>query len=283
VIKEYNSDYEIIVVNDGENTISINDDKVKVFKNPKKGVASARNLGVANSIYDNLLFIDDDIIIASEVLNNIISFFNSDKSINYCYTVMNKMPNELTQKCLKTNFGRYLVYLNSLYTKGWMENSIELIKNELYEVENSISQCLAITKDNFYKVGGYNENYPFAGFEDYDFSVRIKKAGIKVLFNTKDLILHNEEDRININSWLKRRYNEGASRAVYVNITQDKKFLIKHSFFKRMIFKLFYIFTKPILLIPKILDYEVFDKFNFLIFKIIGGAYIWKGYKEYAK
>ncbi|MFN8237980.1 MAG: glycosyltransferase family A protein [Chitinophagales bacterium] len=61
-----NLDAEIIVVNDGDKAILIPDEwtsAVNVVKNPKSGVASARNFRAANAKSGLLIFMDDDMLI----------------------------------------------------------------------------------------------------------------------------------------------------------------------------------------------------------------------------
>ena len=68
-----NIEYEIIIVNDGKALpFAINNPKISLFKNPKKGAASARNYGAAQAKYTILFFIDDDMWITAESLNQIL-------------------------------------------------------------------------------------------------------------------------------------------------------------------------------------------------------------------
>lgn len=59
-------DYEIVVVDDGskdksvEKVLSINDQRIKIFRKPNGGPASARNYGVKNSFGKYGLFLDAD-------------------------------------------------------------------------------------------------------------------------------------------------------------------------------------------------------------------------------
>lgn len=276
--------YQIIVINDGDENLDISVNNLQIYKNPKKGVASARNFGVSKAKYPNLLFLDDDMILTEDALRYYFSFFNDiDRSKQYCLNIKWEMPKELILKCKKTNFGRFLINIQYTDMKGWMKNNNLWKENEEFIVSHLASYALAITKENFYKVGGYNETYPYAGFEDYDFSNRIRDAGIKVILNTKHVIYHNEVDRIEPKNWFKRRYNEGATRYIYVKLSKDISKTINPSFLKRIIFCFVYSFASFILFVTGTLNYKIFDRLSFFIYKVIAGAYIWKGYSDYAK
>ena len=72
-------DVEIIIINDGDKDILIPEDwkaKVRVIKNPKAGVASARNLGAKNAIADLLIFMDDDMLIHENAVKKMIELSN---------------------------------------------------------------------------------------------------------------------------------------------------------------------------------------------------------------
>ncbi|MGQ9847929.1 MAG: glycosyltransferase family 2 protein [Bacteroidales bacterium] len=111
ILPKITSNYQIIVVNDGEENFNLTDNNLEIYKNPKKGVASARNYGVSKAKYRNLLFLDDDMILTEDALRYYFSFFNDiDRSKQYCLNIKWEMPKELILKCKKTSFGR--VFLN---------------------------------------------------------------------------------------------------------------------------------------------------------------------------
>lgn len=284
ILPKITSNYEIIVINDGQDELLYNHPLVKIYKNPKKGVASARNYGVSLSTYENFLFLDDDMLLTHNAASYYLNFFNDTaKSTQHCLNIHWKFPEELIKRCKINNFGRFLIHINYTDMKGWMKGAKWMDSDE-FVVSHLASYGLAITKENFTKVGGYNENFPFSGFEDYDFSIRVNNAGIKVLLNTQHEIYHNEEDRIEPNGWLQRRNREGATRAVYVKLTGDKSFEIRHSFVKKFIFSIIYRLNKILIFKTRILNIaRLFDFISFAIFKALAGAYIWKGYNEYSK
>ncbi len=87
-------DFEVIVVNDGSTdleTISILEDIelngfVKVLMKGNEGPASARNLGVKNSIGEFLLFLDSDNRIRPDYLSKVLSIIQRDSTIGVVYS-----------------------------------------------------------------------------------------------------------------------------------------------------------------------------------------------------
>lgn len=279
VLQNANMDFEIIIVNDGDNEIFYDDKRIKVVKNTKKGVASARNYGTFLALHENLLFIDDDMLFDEKALEIVSEFFNSNKKNNNCLNIQWTYPLFLLEVCEKNNFGRFLLKINYVNMKGWAKD-FEWKENSEYEIPLLASFFLAITKQNFLKVGEYNENYPFAGFEDYDFAIRVKDAGIKTLLNTTTTIYHNEEDRLNILEWMNRRYREGITRAKFVKMNNDKCFIIRHNLVKRTFYELIYSLRYVFFKITKLMNLKALDFLTFPIFKLLTGAHIWKGYKD---
>lgn len=269
---------EIIVVNDSKtNQLKLDDiykDKVTVFDNPKSGVASARNYGVTVAKSSNLLFLDDDILICENNINYIISFLN--KYPNSCLNLNWEYPQELLNKSKQNVLGRFFIkyQLNSL--KGWRKGSEW--SEELFEVTSGASYCLALSKQVFNSIKGYNETFPHAGFEDFEFNKRIHAANFKIFIEPNEVVYHNEEDKLDLNIWMQRNYNTGVTRKIAVELGNTEVKLttpkIKQAFYKIMwpfkdvIFNLILFFYKVSLL----------DFFSFKLIHLLTGLFIFKGY-----
>lgn len=279
ILSKLNIDFEIIVINDGNEDVLQTNKNILIRKNIGKGVASARNYGASLAKYNFLLFLDDDILISDEAAKYLIEFFNSYKSSAYCLNISWIYPTELIVQCQRKNFGRYLLRINYVSMKGWM-NSNTWKEQSQYETETLASYFLAITKENFFKTDGYNEKFPYSGFEDYEFAQRANAVGIKTLLNTKYIVYHNEEDRLDINDWMLRRYREGITRALYVKLTNDAKYNISHNIVKRIIYNTIYFLRKPIIFNIKLLNTPLFDFITHKLIHVLTGAYIWKGFSH---
>ena len=270
---------EILIINDSKTVEPIIDPKykarVKLFNNPKSGVASARNFGAKNSNYLNLLFLDDDIIISSENINKLIKnteqFPNSVINFNWIY------PLELTEKIKSTQFGNYLINKGFTSLKGWSDK-LKWHDTEIFEVDLIASYFLFISKNNFNLIGGYNESFPHAGAEDFDFAMRLKKTRLKALCDPLSTVLHNEEDRVDLLPWIQRKERAAETRKIAFDLGYSEM-AITASNLKIKIYGLIYSFRSILLFILKIIPNT--NSLNFLYFRIIDlllGAYLYKGY-----
>jgi glycosyltransferase involved in cell wall biosynthesis len=280
VMNSISNDDEIIVVNDSkthsiERNVSLN--RVQVFDNPKSGVASARNFGASKATGEYLLFIDDDMLIHSDAIES-------------CYQLILKNPNsvinsdwiyppEVLTEALKTSFGRYLHHIQFTSLKGWCLD-LKWIENGTVQANGITSQFLFISKNSFHSAGEYNESFPFAGFEDYDFGKRLENRGFQFMINTQCLIYHNEKDRIQLGPFLERKKRGGFTRIKGVELGHSE-LIIPFSPLKKMYFQCLF-FSQPLFtffshIIP---NHKITDPiYRFIINRLIGIA-IYKGYTK---
>jgi glycosyltransferase involved in cell wall biosynthesis len=227
---------EIIIVNDGDNDINLPEEwksKIRIIKNPKSGVASARNLGAANAISEVLIFMDDDMLINESAVKKVIEYIyqntTSTININWIYTP------ELLIQLKQTKFGRYLDNHGFTSLKGWNKDQ-PWNNNELFENIGVTSQFLGINKAIFNSINGYDETFPHAGYEDYDFAERMHKKGIKFYVWPKDIIYHNETDRHELSKWLERKRRGGETRKHAV-LRGNKELVLQYNGVKKIILR----------------------------------------------
>ena len=162
--------------------------------------------------------------------------------------------------------------------KGWQSAGFNWIENQMLEVDFITSQFLAISKFAFSKSGGYDENFPYAGFEDHDFSIRLKEYGVKAFLNTGIMILHNEEDRVELKGWMQRKFRGGQTRRVAVRMGH-KDLGLNYDNLKGKIYFLIakteFLFTAALKIIH---NFRMFDPLYFRIVNILLGTNLYKGY-----
>lgn len=275
-----NINAEIIIINDGDNEIVLSEEwksKIRIIKNPKNGVASARNLGAANAISEVLIFMDDDMLIHESAVKKVIEYIyqntTSTININWIYT-----PELLTQ-LIQTKFGRYLNNYGFTSLKGWNKNQ-PWNDNELFENIGVTSQFLGINKAVFNSVNGYDETFPHAGYEDYDFAERMHKKGIKFFVWPKDIIYHNETDRHELSKWLDRKRRGGETRKHAV-LQGNKELELHYSGTKKTILQ-FLTTTKKIWigLLAILPNIKLFDSFYGKMVNILLATSIFEGYTK---
>jgi len=277
--------YEIIVINDSKtNQVDIPDDwqdTIRVVNNPKQGVASARNLGESLAASGHLLFVDDDMIINRKAVQRAIEFLREHK--NGCLNIDWIYPPELSQKLDSYQFGRYLEHFGFTTLRGWIGPDFDWKENTMVKYTSAASYFLAITKDTFVKVGGYDENFPFAGFEDHDFGTRLYRSGAEIYLDTSVMVWHNEEDRVALDGWMQRKYRGGQTRLVAVNMGHEDLRLDFNNA-KGMVYfiisKLEFLFNGTLKMIPNI---RFFDPLYFKIVNILLGTNLYKGYTQKQK
>lgn len=271
---------EIIVVNDSDQELILpNELKVglTIVRNPKQGVASGRNYGASKAKGEWLLFLDDDMLIEPSNIEEALVLAKDRPRA--CININWEYPDKLKNNLGKRQFGRFLNYYGFTSFKGWNKNSI-WIDDTVFEPNAITSQFLLIRRDIFLSIGGYNESFPFAGFEDYDFTQRLKQNKLKIYVQPNTKAYHNEADRSNIDQWLARRKRGGETRRVAVNLGY-KELTLHYGNLKSIVYdvvlsrKLF--FSKTLEWIP---NKKIFDWLYFFVVNLLYGAYVYEGYNE---
>lgn len=201
-----NFPHEIIVVNDGQVELSDLENSfdginIKIIKNIRKGAAAARNFGAKTAIYDLLLFVDDDILPVDGAIEKIIEFHRNNNDVLLSGTWV--YSPEVLENLRKTSFGRFKIE-NDYTCMGGVDK--KQIAQDLYESESLASFCLSATKKTFERIGGFNENFPYAGCEDQEFSIKAAQRGVKLNYLTTVKTLHNELDRGDRERWMQRQF-----------------------------------------------------------------------------
>ncbi len=180
--------FEIIIVDDGstDNTERIvSSYQVKYIYQENRGPAAARNRGFRESGGDIIAFIDSDCIAKKDWLENLIKGFDFAEvgAVAGSYDIAN--PESLLSRLIHeeikwrhSGFKRYIRAFGS------------------YNV--------AIRREVFEKVGGFDETYRTASGEDNDLSYRILKAGYKIRFMPDALVAHYHTE--NLFKYLKEQY-----------------------------------------------------------------------------
>lgn len=274
---------EIIIINDSSDDLELKEEYrsyIKVFKNNKgKGVASARNTGAQIASSDILLFLDDDIIISEMVLKQLLNHFNNNP--NYIYLPYWQYPDDLLDTLNNTSFGRFLYSHNLMNIMGYSNIKANYQNNHsLIEIPNGASYCLLIEKIKFLNVGGYNESFPYAGAEDYEFCQRLKECGFKFFIDLKLIVYHNEADRINLKEWLERKKRDSYTRKICAGLGYSI-YHLSYSRLKSYILDLVYTFRNLFFLLLKFIpNHPFFDNVYSKIVDILIAAYIYAGYNK---
>jgi glycosyltransferase involved in cell wall biosynthesis len=151
--------FELIVVDDGstDNTarlLSSCDSRLKIFSQPRAGVAAARNVGVARSRGKYIAFLDSDDLWSPAKLASQAHFMERNSGVHICQT--------------EEIWIRRGVRVNPRSRHRKPTGDIFRRSLELCLVSPS---AVMMTKELFYLVGGFDESFPVC--EDYDLWLRI--------------------------------------------------------------------------------------------------------------
>lgn len=174
--------------------------EIILIKNKEnRGVAPARNQGMAISNGKYVLILDADVEL---IENSIFKLFEFMESNADCGLVGSKLVS--TDRQLQFSCKRFPNLLSFIFRR--LEH-FDVIKNsktlryhtmqdwehkEIKEVDYLIGACQFIRSDVIKKIGMYDDKI-FYGPEDIDFCLRIWKAGWKVMYNPFTQIVHHEQ------------------------------------------------------------------------------------------
>lgn len=272
-------DGEVIVVNDSRNTklnISnfVTSENIRLYDNPGAGVAAARNFGASMANSELLIFLDDDILITRESVSRILKTSKAHNGRIYLFEW--RYPPELEESLITFQFGRYIKRRELHSIKGWLGK--EWQDDQIFILKDGASYFLPISRSTFYEIGGYNEDYPHAGAEDFDFIQRAKKSGISFYLDKRCTVFHNEKDRIEIKNWLMRKKRDAETHRIALQMGYHC-FAYHISSSKHILLKILSPFKNSILVLQSIIpNLILFDALYFRIIDLLFNIYYFEGY-----
>lgn len=210
-------DYEVVVVDDGSgdatadvvSALAANDTRIRYHPQQNSGVATARNNGARAATGELLIFLDDDMLVQSDHIRAHIAVREryGDCLVNGHWEFSDATRRSLEQ----TPFGRYRLVLEDEVRERF--DRIELGQGRS-EVTSVTAANLGISARTFAALGGFDERFPYAGYEDQEFSYRAREAGHRFIYDRAIQLGHNDE-RVTLEQFA-RRYQRGAVTAVYL-------------------------------------------------------------------
>lgn len=269
---------EVIIVNDSKHQVSITgltNPIVRVIPNNGRGVAAARNSGVAKAKSKWVWLIDDDIWLNRAVVERMISIVRSDKREVYNFNWI--YPEDLLNGIIQKPFGRFLNCYGFTAMKGWCRG-VPWVDNDVFPAHGIAGATLLIPRDVYVSVNGYDSSFPLAGFEDHDFSVRVLKSGVPCFIDTTVTAHHNEVNKTVLKGFLKRTFDNAMTRAHAVKIGY-KELQLNYPFWLKALYTAFGLIVPSLfILLENWPNLKILDPLYFVICKRMMGYYIFKGY-----
>lgn len=187
--------HEIIVIDDGSGdetpqiveALQRDCSRLHYYEQTNSGVATARNNGARKARGEVLIFLDDDIVIEPDLIRRHLAAMSE---FGACLVNGHwEFTPSLAAALRESSFGRFRMAI-----EGWVKEGEEKRKLRGSYVEpSSITACnLGVRRDDYWRIGGFDEQFPFAGREDQEFSIRAARVGFRFIYDFDMRIWHND-------------------------------------------------------------------------------------------
>lgn len=180
---------EVVIVDDGSTDQTkdvvrerIRNGKVKIIfiLQEHKGPAVARNLGVKKAKGEIILFLGDDILPTQKLLSEHVSWHKKFSQENIA--VLGYVT--WSPKLEITPLMKWLEESGTQFAYRDLQGKKETDYTHLYASNVSF-------KNNFLlKNGLFDQDFPFAAYEDLELGYRLKRKGLKILYNRNAIAYH---------------------------------------------------------------------------------------------
>lgn len=194
--QELEGSFEVVVVDDGspdssgfQNILNSfpSNAALRYIKNKHAGPAAARNFGVTNSTGKILCFIDDDSLPEKKWLKEIVKPFSGGETVGL---------------------------VNGQTFSHYREAGLPLLLEKYVYKKKCWATCnIAYRRDVFKEIGGFDESFPDASWEDNDLGLRAKWAGYDHIYAEKACIYHPHER--SLDEYRKKCLVNGRGAAVF--------------------------------------------------------------------
>lgn len=198
--------YEIIIVDDcsTDETSSIENNvhNVKIIRNKtNKGFLLNCNYAVQQAKGEYIYLLNNDTYILPSAIDKLVEVLSFDKNVA---AVGSKLvyPNGKLQGA-----GSVVMKNGTVYSIGHLENPFDEKYNSLQEVDYCCGASLMIRKDIWDSLGGFDELFVPAYFEETDLCLRIKKLGYKVVYQPESEVVHYTSQSYSENSFNQMKIN----------------------------------------------------------------------------
>jgi GT2 family glycosyltransferase len=178
------------------------------------GVARARNEGARIARGEILIFLDDDMIVPPSLIRQhleALDYFGNCLVCGY-----REFAPRLAEVLEQSPFGRFRLQVEPRL-EGWdLEKKIThgLVENCVEHKDGGITaNNLAVRREAFLGLGGFDEDFPHAGYEDQELAHRARMAGFRCLINYR-LKAWNNDRRLTLRQFCERQRRGALSAAV---------------------------------------------------------------------
>ncbi len=183
--------YEIILIDDAstEDVSKLKDyvSGIRYIRNDENlGFIKSCNYGAELARGKYLIFLNNDTYVTNEWMDSLISIFEKDTAVGLVGAKLLYPDGKLQEA------GSIIWRDGTGWNYGKYDDPNLPQYSYLREVDYCSGACICVSKELFDKVGGFDEVYSPAYYEDTDLAFKIREAGYKVVFNPFSVVFHIE-------------------------------------------------------------------------------------------
>ncbi|MEW6143672.1 MAG: glycosyltransferase [Thermodesulfobacteriota bacterium] len=201
--------FEVVVVDDGSKTSLeeiVNAFRkridIRLLRQDNAGPAAARNRGARESRGKFLAFTDDDCKPSRQWLTKLEEALNPDPEM----LVAGRTENDLPDNTYSTASQLITDFLYSYYNRE--------------DAKFIASNNMALSREQFHKVGGFDTTFPLAAAEDREFCDRYLHLGYKTVYAPEALVRHAHP--LTFDKFVKQHFNYGQGAHRFHNIRASR-------------------------------------------------------------
>lgn len=210
IFRQTNKDFEIVIVDQSDGSDWV--DTIKTNPKYRKGLryyqinkpqrAAAWNFGVSKAHGKIIVFMGDDFIITERFIEKHIDAHKK-------YTSKNTVvigPAVFDTKNKITKFMSWLEKSGSLF--GVSFTNVKTIPKDFFWGANA-----SLKKTLLQDVGGFDEDFPYHAWDDYELGLRLNKKRAKIHYEPKALAIHDH--KVTMASRIESMQNAGESAVIF--------------------------------------------------------------------
>lgn len=204
--------YEIIVVDDGsrdgirellEPLMVKAPCHVRYFRQERRGPAAARNTGISNACGEIVLFMGDDIIADKDLLKEHAEWHARFGGGAVAVLGFVTWAPDIRM----TPFLEWMEKSGAQFGYGRIKDPMDVDYRFFYTAN------ISLKRDDLIRLGLFDEDFPYAAYEDIELAFRLRKKGLKIVYDPKAIGYHAHT--INRRDFMKRLELTGESMKIF--------------------------------------------------------------------
>ena len=176
--------------------LAAKDRRIRVLRNERNlGFAPAVNQGLRKAKGDALVVLNNDVIVAPGWLEGLVSCLSQDTGLGAVGPVTNQAADVHQHR-----HAHYEIEQFDMFATAWALR----YSGRMREMHRLIGFCMALRRKAVEEVGLFDERFRIGGYEDYDYSLRLRQAGWRLAIAEWIFIHHfGHVSYKNDDAWLK--------------------------------------------------------------------------------